>query len=50
MTIYERLLNDKNSEKFFRVFHDRISNTIKEIRTFYAKINDPTNESNSIQT
>ena len=37
MTIYHRLLNDKNSEKFFRVFHDRILNTIKEIRILYAK-------------
>ena len=37
MTIYQRLLNDKNSEKFFRVFHDRILNTIKEIRILYAK-------------
>jgi inositol 1,4,5-triphosphate receptor type 1 len=31
-TIYHRLLNDKNSEKFFKAFHDKIDIAQKEIK------------------
>lgn len=43
-TIYNRLLNDKNSEKFFKTFHDRIDVAQKEIKNMNSFMSTEIND------
>ena len=45
-TIYNRLLNDKNAEKFFKTFHDRIDIAQKEIKNLNSFMSTDINDGN----
>ena len=45
-TIFNRLLNDKNSEKFCKTFHDRIEIAQKEIKNLNSFMSSDISDGN----
>ena len=43
-TIFNRLMNDKNSEKFCKTFHDRIESSQKEIKNMNSFMSSDIND------